>query len=100
MYMRSRLAILAGLWTAVLTWAQPDPRGSFKIDFPKDSPVAFVGADWEQSRPLARGSAMVFDLHTSLSLRNSSQRRIRGVTLMVLAQEVTPGGKGSVSVPR
>jgi hypothetical protein len=41
---------------------------------------------------------MVLDLHTALMLRNSSQGRIRGVTLQVLAQEVTPGGKGSVSV--
>lgn len=99
MSMRSRLAVLLGTIAAALAWAQADPRGSFKIDFPKDSPVSFVGADWGQSRPEARGGAMVLDLHTSLSLRNSSQRRIRGVTLMVLAQEVTPGGKGSVSVP-
>jgi hypothetical protein len=32
-------------------------------------------------------------------LRNSSQKRIRSVTLVVMAQDVTPGGKGSVSVP-
>ena len=38
-------------------------------------------------------------MHAALSLRNSSQRRIRGITLAVLAQEVTPGGKGSISVP-
>jgi hypothetical protein len=41
----------------------------------------------------------VLDVHAVLSLRNSSAKRIRGVTLAVLAQEVTPGGKGSVSVP-
>jgi hypothetical protein len=76
-----------------------DAPGSLKIDFPKDSPVSLVTADWGQSKPAARGGAMILDLHTSLSLRNSSQRRIRGVTLIVLAQEVTPGGKGSVSVP-
>jgi hypothetical protein len=99
MSMRISVAILPGVLVAALAWAQADTRGSFKIDFPKDSPVSFVGADWGQSRPMARGSAMVLDLHTALSLRNSSQRRIRGVTLMVLAQEVTPGGKASVSVP-
>ena len=32
---------------------------------------------------------MLLDLHTSLSLRNSGNRRIRGVTLLVMAQEVT-----------
>jgi hypothetical protein len=48
---------------------------------------------------MARGSAMVIDLRSSLSLRNSGPRRIRGVTLLVTAQEVTAGGKASVSVP-
>ena len=33
----------------------------------------------------------------ALTLRNSSQLRMRGITLLVQAQEVTPGGKGSVS---
>lgn len=42
---------------------------------------------------------MLLDLHTSLLLRNSASKRIRGVTLLVSAQEVTPGGKASVSVP-
>jgi hypothetical protein len=42
---------------------------------------------------------MLLDLHTSLSLRNSGTRRIRGITLLVSAQDVTPGGKASVSVP-
>src|SRR6478609_1051548 len=99
MSMRSNIAIVAGVCAATLAWGQADARGSFKIDFPNDSPVTFVAADWGQSRPLPRGGAVVLDLHTSLSLRNSSQRRIRGITLMVLAQEVTPGGKASVSVP-
>jgi|GraSoiStandDraft_41_1057321.scaffolds.fasta_scaffold02297_4 hypothetical protein len=70
-----------------------------KIDLPKDSPVALVSADWGESNATARGGAYVLDIHAALSLRNSSQHRIRGVTLAVLAQEVTPGGKGSVSVP-
>jgi hypothetical protein len=42
---------------------------------------------------------MLLDLHTSLSLRNSGNRRVRGVTLLVSAQDVTPGGKASVTVP-
>ena len=98
MYTRSSLVIPA-LACAVAAFAQQEPQGSFKIDFPKDSPVAVVSADWGQSRPAARGGAMVLDLHTALSLRNSGQKKIRGVTLMVLAQEVTPGGKASVTVP-
>jgi hypothetical protein len=42
---------------------------------------------------------MLLDLHTSLSLRNSSGKTIRGITMLVQAQEVTPGGKASVTVP-
>ena len=44
---------------------------------------------------LARGGAMVLDLHMALKLRNNSFHRIRGVTMIVSAQEVTPGGRGS-----
>jgi hypothetical protein len=69
------------------------------ITFPEDSPVTLVAADWGESSATARGGAMLLDLHTSLSLRNSSSRRLRGITLLVMAQEVTPGGKASVSVP-
>lgn len=69
-----------------------------RIDFPKDSPVAFLSSDGD-STETARGGAMVVDLHTALLLRNSTQRRIRGITLVVTAQEITPGGKGSVTMP-
>ena len=70
-----------------------------KIDLPKDSPVAVLSADYKDSNETARGGAMLLDLHAALSLRNSSQRRIRGITLLVTAQDVTPGGKGSVTGP-
>ena len=69
-----------------------------KIDLPKDSPVAVIASDYGESNETARGGAMLLDLHAALTLRNSSQRRIRGITLLVTAQEVTPGGKGSVTV--
>src|SRR5271166_1780215 len=72
---------------------------SRKIDLPKDSPVTLVSADWGESSATPRGGAFLVDVHAALSLRNSSQHRLRGVTLAVVAQEVTPGGKGSVSVP-
>src|SRR6202140_3054609 len=69
-----------------------------KIDLPKDSPVAVISSDYGDSSETARGGAMLLDLHAALTLRNSTQRRIRGITLLVTAQEVTPGGKGSVTV--
>ena len=69
-----------------------------KIDLPKDSPVAVISSDPGDSSETARGGAMLLDLHAALTLRNSTQRRIRGITMLVTAQEVTPGGKGSVTL--
>src|ERR1700729_2801681 len=69
-----------------------------KIDLPADSPVVLLSADYGESNEMPRGSAMLLDVHAALSLRNSSQRKIRGITLLVTAQDVTPGGKGSVTV--
>jgi hypothetical protein len=97
--MRSSIAALAAALLGSGGAFAQTPQGSFAIDFPKDSPVTVASGDWGQSRPATRGGALVLDLHTSLSLRNTTQKRIRGVTLIVLAQEVTPGGKASVSVP-
>jgi hypothetical protein len=76
-----------------------DPRSTMHITLPEDSPVAVLSADWGESTATARGGAMLLDLHTSLTLRNSGARAIRGITLLVQAQDVTPGGKASVSVP-
>src|SRR5215216_2533127 len=91
------------LFVAGAGWAQDaplDPRSSVAINFPSDSPVTLVSADMGESRASARGGAMVVDLHNMvLKLRNGSGRRIRGLTMIVSAQEVTPGGKGSVAVP-
>src|SRR5260221_513382 len=70
-----------------------------RIDLPHDSPVSLVGDEWGGSAANVRGGAFVLDVRVSLSLRNSSQRRIHGITLAVLAQETAPAGKGSVSVP-
>ena len=69
-----------------------------KIDLPKDSPVAVLSTDYDGSNETARGGAMIVDLRAALTLRNSTQRRIRGITFVVTAQEVTPGGKGSVTL--
>jgi hypothetical protein len=90
------------LLLGVNAWAQSrpiDPRSTMHITFPEDSPVTVVSADWGESNASARGGAMLLDLRTSLSLRNSGSRRIRGITLLVSAQDITPGGKASVSVP-
>jgi hypothetical protein len=69
-----------------------------KIDLPKDSPVLVRSAEYGESSESARGGAMLLDLHAALSLQNASPHRIHGITLLVTAQDVTPGGKGSVTV--
>ena len=101
MFMRSKLAVLAfaGVSALLAQDGQFDPRSSIQINLPSDSPVSLLSTNVGESRATPRGGAMVVDLHMSLSLRNSSKQNIRGVTLLVTAQEVTPGGKASVAVP-
>lgn len=75
------------------------PSLSHRIDLPGDAPVSLVSDEWGGSGATVRGSAYQMDVRVSLSLRNTSQRRIRGITMTVTAQEAAPGGKGSISVP-
>jgi len=76
-----------------------DLRSGLKINLPKDSPLGVASLDLGPSKGTARGGAVMLDLHASLRLRNLSGKRVKGVTLLVLAQEVTAGGKGSVAAP-
>jgi hypothetical protein len=70
-----------------------------RINLPHDSPVTLVGDQWDGSVTTVRGGAYAIDLRVALSLRNAGKRRIRAITLSVLAQEAVPGGKGSIAVP-
>jgi hypothetical protein len=97
----NKLAILT-LSAAFAVSAQEttlDPASSVKIDLPADSPLSLVSTNMGDSRANNRGGAMVLDLHMSLTLKNSGFRRVRGVVLLITAQEFAPGGKGSVSRP-
>ncbi len=78
---------------------QFDLASSTRIDLPADSPVTLISSNMDQSRASSRGGAIVLDLHMSLTLRNSGSRRVRGVVLLITAQEFAPGGKGSVARP-
>jgi len=103
MWLRNSLLAIA-LSSPVAIFAQGpevaiDPRAAFKVSFAADAPVALAAADWGSTKAVARGGALSLDLHSTLQLKNTSNRRILGVTLLVTAQEVTPGGKGSVAVP-
>ncbi len=98
--MPDRLLVL-GILSAVSALAQdvPLPVGSIKFALPDDSPVALQSWSTGESRATARGAAMVLDLHLSVPLRNVSNKRIRGITLRVVSQDVTLGGQASVSMP-
>ena len=99
--LQKRLAVAALLSAAALMAQETalDPRSSIKINLPADSPLTLLSANVGESRASARGAALVLDLHMSLTLRNASANRIHGVTLRVVAQEVTMGGKASVAAP-
>lgn len=84
---------------ALIPFATHAQTLSRKVDLPADSPVALVSDDWGDSGATQRGGAFFLDVHASLSLRNISQKRVHSITLSVVSQEVTPGGKASVSVP-
>ncbi len=106
MFMRIKIALPALACAALLMGGADgaraqalDPANFISVNFPPDSPLALVARDLGESRATPRGGAMAIDLHVSLSLRNVSQNRVRGVTLLVLAQDVTPGGKASVATP-
>jgi len=76
-----------------------DPANSVKVDLPADSPLDLISKTMGDSRATSRGGAIVLDLHMGLTLRNAGLKHIRGVTLLVTAQEFAPGGKGSVARP-
>jgi hypothetical protein len=91
--------LIAATVGALCAQETPLDRSSLKIDLPVDSPLALISTDFGESRAVARGSAIELDLHMSVTLRNTSVDTIRGVTLVVLAQEVTPGGRATVTLP-
>src|ERR1051326_7250166 len=102
MFMSSRgIPILAVVFTVGSLFAQdaPLPAGSVNINLPPNSPLALVSTSLSDSHTTARGAALMLDLHMSLTLRNVNQNRIHGVTLRVVSQEVTLGGKGWVTYP-
>ena len=75
------------------------PPGAVNINLPDNSPLALKSFTMADSRATARGAALALDLHMAATLRNKGSNRIHGVTLRVVAQEVTLGGKGSVTFP-
>lgn len=98
--MRLKIALITLSANVALLAQQPlSPNSTMQVSFPPDSPLKLIHADWGDSRESVRGGARQLDLRTGLVLCNVSSQRVRGVTLQVTAQEMTPGGRASVSVP-
>jgi hypothetical protein len=93
------LAVGAAALMTLAAQETPLNLSSVKINLPADSPLSLMTLNLGESRAVRRGSAVVLDLHMALTLRNISSDVIRGVTLLVMAQEVTPGGRASHTLP-
>jgi len=96
-----RLGVVFGALfaTSVGLPAEPDSSRWLDVEFPRDSPVLTVSFSLAPSTSRVRGASIALDLHASLVLRNTSTRRLSGLTLRVDAQDLLPAGKGSVMVP-
>jgi len=97
----SKAALISLVFAAALAAQETalDPAKSVQIDLPSDAPLNLTSMTMGDSRATSRGGAIVLDLHMGLTLRNSGARHVRGVTLLITAQEFAPGGKGSVTRP-
>jgi hypothetical protein len=93
------LSVASLLAQSMLAQDAPLSPGSVNFNLPPNSPLELRSVTMSDSHTTARGAALMLDLHMSLTLRNGSQNRIHGVTLRVVSQEVTLGGKGWVTYP-
>lgn len=97
---RAGITIAAGLLLAALPAAPQSPPGGswLQVEVPSDSPVSLVSFSGSTPAHLL-GMSMAIDVHASLLLRNTGTKVISGLTLRVEAQDLTPAGKGSVTLP-
>ena len=96
-----RLVLAGAMLGASLGSAQDSAisREAVQFNLAPNAPVAIRGITMGDSRASARGGALSLDLHIAVTLQNETGNRIHGVMLRVVAQEVVPGGKGSVTYP-
>lgn len=91
--------VLSMLLLPVCALAQNESGRWLDVEFPHDSPVVPFSFSLGPTTIRPRGVSMALDLHASLLLRNIGTKPISGLTLRVEAQDLTPSGKGSVTVP-
>jgi hypothetical protein len=92
----ARFGIVGVLIAAGSAAAQhPETRCPLRLELPPDAPVTVISHQGDDSQ-VVRGSALAFEVKTSVVLRNHSSRRLRGISLAVVANERTAGGVGLV----
>jgi hypothetical protein len=96
---RVGLPLVLGIVLSACAFAEDTSGRWVDIEFPHDSPVLFVSFSLGSTTARVLRASMALDLHTSLQLRNTGNKTICGLTLRVEAQDLTPSGKGSVTVP-
>lgn len=96
---RAGLPFALGLALSACAFADDGGGRWVDVEFPRDSPVLFVSFSLGSTTARVLRASMALDLHTSLQLRNTGTKTICGLTLRVEAQDLTPSGKGSVTVP-
>jgi hypothetical protein len=96
---RVGLSLALGLMVSACAVAEDTNGRWVNVEFPRDSPVLFVSFSLGSTTARVLRASMALDLHTSLQLRNTGNKTICGLTLRVEAQDLTPSGKGSVTVP-
>lgn len=82
--------------------ADASSTGWLAVEFPHDSPVLPVSFSLAEPVPTIasiRGASLVVDLHATLLLRNTGAKSLSGMTLLVQAPDLTPSGRGSVTIP-
>ncbi len=102
--MRSKIgafAFAAFLSVPLSVHAQARSEGQawMNVEFPRDSPVLSVSTSFGPGSVHPHGASMALDIHASLVLRNTGPKTISGLTLSIEAQDLTPSGKASVTVP-
>src|ERR1700733_2549642 len=98
--MRNSFSIAAAVLAIAIPGAsaQATQKLEHKVVLQSDAPLKLISDDWDTSET-PQGGALSVNVRETLVFSNASQRHIHGVTLSVVSQEVTPGGKGSVSLP-
>ena len=97
--MRNKVVLFLSAGVVALAQFGQQQNLAHKIDFPHDAPISLAGDEWGGSAATVRGGAYAIDVRVALSLRNASQRRIRGITSPFSPRKRLPAAKAPSPCP-